>query len=107
MKLQFRSSYQGVAEYNVIKHCNNCQIRLRHNQRTGVVHIDDWSNELDVEQRKSLFRDYLNFERLDRNKVRAKYKILTNQVEKDIYKSVFLKAIEENKRLFRANKNLH
>jgi hypothetical protein len=104
--LKFRSSYQGIAEYDVIKHQNNCQIRLRHNQRNDMVYIDDWSKELTAETRKLLFREFLNFERLDRNRVRAKFKTLTNQVEKNIYKNVFLKAIEDHKRMFRANKDL-
>jgi hypothetical protein len=107
MQLQFRSAYQSIAEYTVIKHSNNCQIRLRYNQSTGIVHVDDWSKELSEEQRKLLFRAFLNYQRLDRNNVRMKFKTLLNQVERDIYKNIFLKAIEDNKRMFRANKNLH
>jgi hypothetical protein len=107
MQLQFRSSYQNIAEFNVIKHSNNCQIRLRLNHKSGEVYIDDWSKSLSESQRKLLFRHFLQFQRLDRNKVRAKYKTLTNEVEKDIYKNVFLKAIEDNKRMFRVNTDLH
>jgi hypothetical protein len=107
MQLRFRSAYQGIAEYQLIKHSNNCQIRLRHNQRTGVVHIDDYSRELSAEQRKSLFRLFLGVQRSDRNNVRAKYKTLTNQVERDIYRKVFIDAIASNKRMFRANTSLH
>jgi len=107
MKLQFRSAYQGIIEYTVIKHSNNCQIRLRHDHFSGVVHIDDWSKELSELQRKALFREFLNDQRSDRNNVREKYKTITNQTEKDIYKKVFLSAIASNKRIFRANKGLH
>ena len=107
MQLKFRSAYQEFAEYDVVKHSNNCQIRVRHNQRSGVVHIDDYSKELSEEQRKSLFRLFLDVQRSDRNNVRAKYKVLTNQLERDIYKKVFLQAVESNRRMFRANKRLH
>jgi hypothetical protein len=107
MQLQFRSSYQDIAEYNVIKHSNNCQIRVRYNIRSGEVYIDDWSKDLSEIQRKALFREFLSYQRLDRDNVRNKYKTISNQVEKDIYKNVFLKAIKDNKRMFRANISLH
>ena len=107
MQLKFKSSYQGIHEYELIKIQCKSTIRVRHNINSGDVKIDDYCKELSQDKKREVFKLLLESYRSNRNALRAKFKSLRDKTEIDIYRAIFFDAIKSNQRMFRANKNLH